>query len=184
MSNAGEIVIEMGDEKNSNFFFDPLNKILRGALDVSKVTSKGKGLAVGNIPGLRVGLTISGKTARIFDPLGLPNERGRLDHINEARRRNFESEVKACPQETYEKMTDNQIGTFLYWMRRYVEEKKAVVMPGSARLNGFEIPGDPLIDNHHNSSHTAPRRLSEFDKLYRSGGNKPPEPLVPVEQQK
>ncbi len=183
MADNGEIIIEMSDANNSNIFFDPLGKTLRGALDVSKVASKGKALAVGNVPGLRVGLTLRAKRARVFDPLGLPNEQARLDHINEARGRTFEKAIKPCTQETYTNMTDNELATFLYWMRRYVQEKKAVVVTGSAKLDGFDLPGDPIIDNYHDSNHKAPRYKSEFDELYHSGGNARRGPMVPVEKQ-
>ncbi len=185
MSNDhGEIVIEFSAKKNENIFFDPLGKIVRGTLDISKVMSKGKSLPTVNIPGMRAGLTISRKRARLFDPLDFPSNQGLVDKINERQQRAPAPTIKPASPETFESLTDNQMATWLYWFKRYVDTGKAFHVAGSAKLEGVEIPGgDPMIDNFHDSSHNAPRRLSEFKKIFHSDGNTVPEPMVAVEKQ-
>ena len=179
----GEIVIEISGQHNRNLLFDPQQVILRGAFDPAGIGPRGKALACGKIPGMRVGVNMRAKKARIFDPLEFPSNEKRLDEINEAFRRANMNQVKPRPQESFDALSDNTLSTWLYWMRRYVEEGKAFHVSGSAKLDSEKLPGDPTIDIGYDSNHKAPRLLSEFDALYHSDGNaKPDRPLIPTEQ--
>lgn len=184
-NNASEIVIEVSTPGSGDKFFDPLGMTLRGALKLSDVHEKGGTLPSMDIPGMRVGLTISSRKARIFDPLSFPGNQGILDEINNKRGGTLTQPYRACPQKTYKDMTANELATWLYWMQRYVKAGKAFVVQGSARLEGVKVEGgDPTIDNGFDSRFDAPRLLSEFDKLYHTGGNARPRQMVAVEDQK
>jgi hypothetical protein len=161
-----EIAIELSGPHNENFLFSPAQKILRGEFLKSRlhdgvVYRQGSGLArVQRIPGQVIAVNLAERKIRITDPLGFRENAKLLKELGPLISTSA-SGMSPLDETTHERATDDQLATFVYWMKRYVEEGKAVPYPGSAPLPD-KLPKGRVQVEFHASNPNYPRYLDEF----------------------
>jgi hypothetical protein len=139
----GEIVIEIDDGQNNAVMFGPSRKRLRGLwsphnLTLGDTSSAGL-LQMPVIPGQRVRLDCRARRGEITDPLSREDMEGLLAKINERHRFSFQGQqVTYVPESVKEKMTAEEVASWLYWMWRAVRAGHARLAPGSAPLPNDE----------------------------------------------
>ena len=133
-----KIVIEVGDNQNSNIMFNPHRKELRGRWDRHRLpagtTSVDKGLlAVESLPGARIEVDTETKIARIYDPLKEdPEWAAKMPGINAVLKIALDNANGFAPFETQVmELNDDGLATWVYWMKRLVQSKKAWLHEGS-----------------------------------------------------
>ena len=138
----GPVTVEVASALNSNLWFRPCERILRGRFAIENVPhgSTPDELAQifrGNpLPGLYITVDPSRRTAEVRDPMGDPQRKDQLAEV--VRRIKAARVVMAWNEEpTFEKtdrrenLSDTDIKTWLYWMRRAVDSGHAEVVHGS-----------------------------------------------------
>lgn len=127
-------IIEVGDDRNRQIQFPPSKQILRG-----KWTIQGMGHAEGAqrgfgrmppIPGMRVELDPKNKRARVFDPLGLSDMANVLAEANAVVKAAFSHEMRPQDESVFPSMSQDQLASWAYWMRRLVDDGKATMVEG------------------------------------------------------
>jgi hypothetical protein len=162
-----EIAIELSGPHNENFLFSPAQKILRGEFLKSRlhdgvVYRQGSGLArVHRIPGQVIAVNLSERKIRITDPLGFRENAKLLKDLAPLISTNPNGTLSPLEEIVSERASDDQLATFLYWMKRYVEEGKAIQYPGSAPLPE-KLPKGRVQVEFHASNPKYPRYLDEF----------------------
>lgn len=165
----GEIMIELVNPKGMDLLFDPLQVRLRSRFSRQMLppgmTAGDTGLdALPDIPGMCVALNVATKTARVFDPLGVKSNEQRLAAINNVLAQNGRPAIGPAPETVKHLSTDNEVATWLYYMRRLVHEFKiALHVTGSAPLGELKdkLPGDPQVD-WYSSQFGSPKTLTQY----------------------
>lgn len=136
-SKTGEIAIEIASRRNSQTTFGPTMSKLRGRFSIYNLprgsTSANTDLMqMPEIPGQQVWINPATRTGRIVDPLNREEHKNKIEEMNRVIS-TFKGEEprKAVDDRSFPNLTDDQIRTWLYWMRRLVDEKKAVVAAGN-----------------------------------------------------
>lgn len=154
-------ILEIADDKNRGVIFGPLGVRLRGRWDSAKVAkfqhSESSSLGalyerVPVIPGMFVWIDLDKKAAGAFDPLEkTDNGRKLMDSIRNHYQKNESTVVRPADEIQIENMNPDQIKDFLYWMRRILDDQKAVVVIGSSELPSLDaikkMPGKRTL-NH------------------------------------
>ena len=144
--------IEIADECNRSVTFHPLQQKLRGRWDAQNVSYKRAHQALTMlptmIPGIQIVIDTNRKTRGYIDPLGKPENSEIIEKIKAARR----EQSGICPGHNpwpavkFEKSTENELKTWLYWMRRLVDSEKAIIIGPSDSLPTMDeiesMPGD------------------------------------------
>lgn len=166
---SDEIVIEIRAPKNEDVMFEPMRSKLRSAwrragLPAGSTSRSAHLLSLPDLPGMRVCLTPSQRVGKVVDPLGFDENQTLLLEAN-AVFRNLPSHRKdqhPAPDRVYTKLTQDDVATWFYWMKRLVDKGEAVVVSGSLdrkppegriRVGGFD------------SRHTAPRYKDQWDRI-------------------
>jgi hypothetical protein len=159
-----EVVIELGGARNENVHYGPLRKTLRGAwnryhLPPGTTAIEGSGvLNIESVPGMYLCLDVAGRTLRVVDPLALRDFAHLLPLINQ-NVSGGAKDWKPVPSERYEKLSDDQLATQVYWFRRLVETGLARI----AQLNGDwpSVAGRERVD-WFNTNPQAKKYADEF----------------------
>jgi hypothetical protein len=164
MATSDEIVIELDGSQNESFEFPPLLEIFRGRWDRQGLppaaTSRLSGvLSLPDIPGICIGLSISERCGRAFDPLGLPEGEATLQKVK-AHFKTDQNVGEVGPMQTItvKDMNDDQLATWHHWMKEFVKREKAVLRKGNLdrKLKGRVRIG------FHNSNPAAPRYQDQY----------------------
>jgi len=147
--HTGEVVIEVGGDRNQYFYFRPLNCKLRGAYSTINVKSVSSNTEFGNmpdIPGIQVGLDVDAKMLRAADPLGFPEYSHVLAEANRIRKE-WIGEGRAWDTMVARNLSQSEIKTALWYMAELVWAKKAKVVQGELpdRKAILKMPGDLRI---------------------------------------
>lgn len=139
-----EITIEIASKNSNRVVFKPLlSKPLRGRWTIASTGGESTAevlrqlMAVApEIPGIRIAIDPQKRQARVYDPLGLPENKTLQEEI--ARVLNNHQQwgwgAAPWPTATRDEMSANDIKTWLYEMRRLVDSGLAVIVSGSATL--------------------------------------------------
>lgn len=173
-----EIIIEVATPHNNDIVFRPVGstRLLRGrkvrsGYEANQSSLKRPGMieAMGiEIPGLHIALSIPQQTGRVFDPLDSDSGREKLaeleSKVNAGRALNT---VKLFPvkEKVVENLTQNDIATWLHWMRRHVDEGDAVVVQGDVKK---KVEGRVRV-TFGNPDPASPQYLDEWE-VWREGG--------------
>lgn len=136
VKSAGNLLeIEIGDQRNRNLFFQPLQRKLRGRFDLNRCCEPLARVKAGEwsepIPGQRLVVDLETGETAIVEPLYDPAHAPLRERI-EARG------MKLPPErERFEKVC---LATWLFYIARAVKAGKAVILRGEIPA---ELPGEP-----------------------------------------
>ncbi len=172
-----EIEIEFGDERNRYFAWGPTMEKMRGHWTRKNLHSDElvEELAtMPDIPGMRIRVAYERRLAVVYDPLSLEANKTTCDRIAAIIFDRWR--IKAGPEKTTtrEKMDADDLKTWLYGMRRRVNNKEATVIVGTLpSLDEIDkLPGRVRIEMYNSSSRACKWReeFNEFtDKLLSMG---------------
>lgn len=152
-----EIEIELGDDRNRVFSWGPTMEILRGAWSRQNLKSDElvEDLAkMPNIPGMCIRVAYERKLAVIYDPLSLEKNKELCATIAAMIYERFRK--KEGPSKTVERkaMDADDLKTWLYGMRRRVDNGQAKVTVGTLpTMDEIErLPGRVRIEMYNSSS--------------------------------
>lgn len=134
--DPGEIVIELGDDRGRQIYFQPINETFRGKWDNNLMrgqqASNAPGLAeMPTIPGICVALDVQRGRGRAFDPLALPKNATLLAEISGKYLSATKVEGGPMEEKVHENLRPSQIKTWLWFMLNLVEGKKAELLQGT-----------------------------------------------------
>ena len=138
----GEIVIELGDDRNRRFLYPPTQQELRGAwrkANLIGITMDVRMTQMPDLPGLHVFLDCRKARVRIADPLAAPENKAILQQAQAVHKDVFRT--LAGPEADYveEGLNETKLKTHLFWIRRLVDA-------GSARVVQGELPDMETIE--------------------------------------
>ena len=149
------ITIEIADECNRSVMFHPIKQKLRGRWDRQRVAYKRPHQALTRlpevIPGIQISVDIHKKARGYRDPLSDPQHVPTLEAIKLAKEEvsGITPGVGPWPAVVYEGSSDSDLKTWLYWMRRLVNSKSAVIISPADSLPSLEeidaMRGDVFI---------------------------------------
>jgi hypothetical protein len=147
-----EFVVEIATRLNQNVFFHPVGETLRGrwlTANVSPMSLNSEILKVGDLPGVRIRVDAPRRKADIFDPMGLPEKRDALEGFQKRCRAELSSMFNEgpLPAKTYQNMSDTDLKTWIYWIRRLVNVNHVEIISGSVpTLEEIEaLPGKTMF---------------------------------------
>lgn len=123
-----KIIIEADDGRNSTIDWKPGNIKLRSrfsTLSFKPMDMLPNGIRrMPDIPGQHIELDTETKSAKVFDPLSDPGNKGLLNRINTASADMSAMEMgnrfQGIPTRTYTLKSRLEFDTWVYWIRRYV----------------------------------------------------------------
>jgi hypothetical protein len=135
-SRLGEIVIEMGDDRNRRFLYAPTGQELRGwwkKANLIGMTMDQRMTQMPDLPGMYICLDCKRARLRVLDPLNAPENKGLLAQAQAVHKDVFRTNAGPETDKLEEGLNDTRLKTNLYWMRRLVDS-------GSARIVSGELP--------------------------------------------
>lgn len=135
-SRLGEIVIEMGDDRNRRFLYAPTGQELRGwwkKANLIGMTMDQRMTQMPDLPGMYVCLDCKRARLRILDPLNAPENKGLLAQAQAVHKDVFRTNAGPETDKVEEGLNETRLKTNLYWMRRLVDS-------GSARIVSGDLP--------------------------------------------
>jgi hypothetical protein len=164
-----EIEIEFGDERNRVFMWGPTMEKLRGVWTRKNLHSDElvEELAtMPDIPGMRIRVAYERKLAVVYDPLSLEANKALSDRIAAIIFERWRTKQGPDKTTTREKMDADDLKTWLYGMRRRVDNNEARVIVGTLpTMEEIEkLPGRTRIEMYNSSSRACKWR-EEFDKF-------------------
>jgi len=149
------VTVEIADECNRSVMFHPLQQKLRGRWDSQNVSYKRAHQALARlpnvIPGIQIIVDTNRKTRGYFDPLSKPEHAGTIDLLKQAKEE-ISGITPGCnpwPAVKFDNSSDSDIKTWLYWMRRLVDNGQAILIGDPASLPSMEeiesLKGDVFV---------------------------------------
>ncbi len=141
--SSNVIVIQLGNKKNQQFYFPPLQENLRGDWvfdNLPRGTTSGRGLqSIPDTPGLQIVLDVEGKTAKLLDPLLFPENASLYDELKNKHEAVF-GKTRAWPDRLLTLRDANDVKTWWYWIKRFVDGGSAKLISGNLAIS---LPGKP-----------------------------------------
>lgn len=139
------VEIEISSKRNQSAFFPPTQEMLRGAWDQSnlpKGSTSDRGLMnLPSTPGMRIALNITQRTAKIHDPLLLPQNQAMYEEFRAVHAQVF-GPTRAVPAREHELRDGDAVATWLHWMKRLVDSKMAKLVAGHLK---HTVKGRPRL---------------------------------------
>lgn len=165
-----EVVIEIGDHRNRNILWPITQVVLRGRWNRSNLSGTTMAqvmTAMPDLPGMHISCDPSRQQARIFDPLA---DESNADLLFKAQRIHEQAyRTTAGPEKPIlqENMTDTEIKTWLYWMRRFVDNNQARIIHGHLldQEDIKKLPGKTKCELNNSSIH-AKKFREDPDPIY------------------
>jgi len=153
-----EFVIEIGDRLNGTHQWPPTKKFLRGAwklentrnMDLDPEGQFAIMRQMRDIPGMCIHVSTQRKTARIFDPLAEPSNKDLLANITATYERAWGKKCGPDKPTVVDDMNADEIKTWLYWCRRYVDNRCCSIRQGDvpAVQEIFAMPGTIIREDN------------------------------------
>ena len=145
-----EFVIELGDAKNGNHLLPINQRMLRGAwkhentrnLDLDTDGQFAIMRQMRDIPGMCIHVSTSRRSARVFDPLGEPENKDLLENVATVVNKAFAKKCGPDKADHYQDLSADEIKTWLYWSRRFLDARQCTERQGSVPQMS-EIMGMP-----------------------------------------
>ncbi len=137
--------IEIDGECNRSVMFQPTQEKLRGRWRASRILGRQYHASLakmpGEIPGIVLTVDTEARTCSRVDLLADETNKAVWDQINSVSKDHPELTPKSqpWPPVVYESCSHDTIKTWLYWMRRIVNNKQAVVCQNSELPNLAEV---------------------------------------------
>lgn len=148
--------IEICGQRNECAIFPPLGygERLRGRWDMAKTVHRNRdrdeagqcynalSLVVSVIPGLFIALDTDAKRGQIVDPLGTPEGQAIQQKIKNVLSQFSSNPLNTGadprPTQTFDKMSIDDIKTWMFYMRTMLDSSQAVTVPGASTLPDIE----------------------------------------------
>lgn len=132
----GAFTIELATPRNNNISFPPLRQTLRGrwsrSVLVGVTTNRTPALQnMPDIPGMCITLDPARRQARVYDPLGLPENKLLCDEINGYYRQITGTLGRPESEKTVTDLKEGGVKTWAYWMCRLLESDHARLVAGT-----------------------------------------------------
>jgi hypothetical protein len=164
---AVEFVLEVSDNLNSNRDWPPTQRKLRGAwrhentrnfaLDTDGIFAVLRQMR--DIPGMHIRVNTKRKIAEVIDPLADPAKKDLLQNIQSVYEKAWGK--KCCPEkpDRYDDMSADEIKTWIYWSRRFLDAQQCVLVSGSVpeMKEIFDMPGK-IVRNTNDDALTDEQR--------------------------
>jgi hypothetical protein len=173
-------IVEVADEYNHNIRWPLDERVLRGRW--SGMNNAGpkndderfrQFNAAPDLPGLRIGVDTRKRVAFIYDPLGEAKYRNVLAKWQSAVQVAFGENCAPERMTELDDMTPDEIKTWCYWVRRFVDAGNVKVMDGTvpsmAAIRGME----GLVQKHNYDNRHDTKKLVEVERRYM-----PPRPMT------
>lgn len=159
----GEVVIEIADDRNRSVLWPCTKRLLRGRwlrANLLGITMHRDIQTMPDIPGMRVSLNCATKTAKTTDPLNEPRQKELCERLKTVLSELFR--IPSGPEKDSEKtnLSPSEVKTWLYWMRRLVDNAQALVISGALpELEDIaKLEGETSIQNWNSSQRVARTR--------------------------
>jgi hypothetical protein len=133
--NLPDVVAEADNRHCHNVVWGPTQTVLRGSWVWDRLprgTTSERGLVhMPNLPGMCVAISPRERQARIYDPLGLPENERLLEKAQGVARAVFGESKRPAPTVTYRNLTDGQLATWLFHLLRHAQAERMRVIKGS-----------------------------------------------------
>ena len=167
------VKIEISDKCNRNVMFHPLQQKLRGRWDAQNVSYKRAHQALAQlptvIPGIQVIIDTNRKTRGYMDPLSNSEHAETVEKIKMAREQvsGISPGHNPWPAVKFENSTHNELKTWMYWMRRLVDSKKAIIIGNADSLPTMadieSMPGDIFVGQFNSVATNSIKKGAERD---------------------
>ncbi len=143
MASPRLIVVDVEGLKNQPPFFFPLSKALTPTYDKARDSVQSSKLlsAVGKILGTRIIIDLDSSQATLVDRMGLAENKSHLEFVQQISRTEvggFRNAGTPAPPESVSISSEQDMVTWLYWVRRLVDKGSFVVVSGSEHLPSIE----------------------------------------------
>lgn len=128
-----EVVIEVASPRNQQFMWPLTQVVLRGRwcrANLPGITMQPALEKMPDIPGMRVLCDPSRRIARVFDPLNEPGNQDLLSRCSRVHTECFRVAAGAEQDVELDSLDDTAVKSWLYWMRRAVDNGMAIVVHG------------------------------------------------------
>lgn len=165
-----EIIVEVDALNNASVLFHPLMKPLRGRWLDSRIPSgMGEGQShvrdIKDVPGQRIALDVQSKKGRVFDPIGDPEYQQLRVEIRQkwmtgsSMQPVLQTPAEPIPEQEYN-LTQEQVATWWYWMKRLCDEKQCRHVAGS----WGKQPEGRIKVNFYDWNRQNPQYKDQFDE--------------------
>lgn len=142
----GEIEVEFADKRNRSKMWPPTRNTYRGAWNKANLIADERSERIEqipDIPGVRLYISPERKQAIIFDPLSQKENADQCRGIADAIKTQFGSTQGPMETVKYPKLTPSDVKTWLYWLRRMLDNNDIRVITGSVpEMEAIEaLPG-------------------------------------------
>ena len=169
------VKIEIADECNRSVVFHPLQQKLRGRWDAQNVSYKRAHQALAQlpnvIPGIQVIIDTNRKTRGYIDPLANSEHEETVEKIRVAREQvsGISPGHNPWPPVKFENSTHNELKTWMYWMRRLVDNKQAIIIGNTDSLPTMadieSMPGEIFVGQFNSVATNSIKKGAEREAL-------------------
>ena len=163
-------VAEFGDAKNRNFLWNIDQRELRGRWKKSNLPRNSsfdeRFAGMPDIPGMVLSLKSDQRRARFYDPLGRPENKNILELAKKVCLETFGTKRGPAADIAFDHMTDDDIKSFCYWARRFLDMEQLTVVNGTVpKMDEIRtFPGKVLFSGFDSDSETM--RLRDVPTKY------------------
>ena len=162
----GEVVLEVGDDKNRCIMFGPSQMRLRGwwkRENLIGISMHETLTQMPNLPGLHIVLDLPNRVLKILDPLSFNENKDLLVQAKKIHKEMFRTD--AGPEKEYreEDCSDTKIKSWLFHVRRMLDNKQCRIISGAMPSMDkiVELPGYTMTEMWDSSSRS--RKYREED---------------------
>jgi hypothetical protein len=170
----GEVVIELGDDRNRKFLYPPTGQELRGSwkkANLIGITMDARMTSMPDLPGMYIILDCKRARLKIVDPLEADENRELLRQAQAVHKEIFRTIAGPAKSYSEDNLNETKLKTNLYWMRRMVDSLQARIVSGD--LPGLEtiydMPGFTRTEAWNSSARARKYREEPDDEV--SGRN-------------
>lgn len=176
VNDSIEVAIQLGDDKNRNFLWPMSKEKIRGTWLRKNVINQAINTefnSIVDVPGQIIYLSTKTQRIVIEDPLNKPEYEHVKKQVLATVHNFFRVKMDVMPDKAMEYLTPSMIKSWLYWMFRFVESEKAVVVRGKMpdKTTISNLPGETSIQNF-NTGTTHVKSIEELEALERQRRDK------------
>jgi len=163
-----EFTVEVADEANRQWLCPILNEVLRGRWLRSNCPNQqftGALRHMPDTPGIMIAVNVIRKAVRVWDPLSDPRNAEVWAKAKAAFKAHFNEETSPFKEVSKANLSDSDLKTWLYWIRRGVESKSLTVINGTVPDHETirKCPGKTKIE-FFNSNQKAIRTIEDRER--------------------
>ncbi len=164
-----KFAVEIADRKNRSVKWPLDERILRGRWEKANLpngTTVNESFNMPDLPGLVLKIDTAAKEASIYDPLAMPQQAKLLERAKKANLAAFGADASPEEPVKYVHMTDHEMKSFVYYVRRLIDTEQCRVLAGTVPLMTEidQMPG--LVSMHNFDAGQNVERLKPVQKNY------------------